>query len=75
MRAWGDRGEYKQSKKECAGAYIYRTLCIRLLDDTYGCVRDEDEKNDKGLDECAEKRTTLLGFDESENEGDKGRCE
>ena len=62
-------------EKKRNGAYIYRFLCIRLLDDTDGCVRDEDEENYKWFDECTEKRTTLLRFDESENEGDKGGCE
>lgn len=75
MRAWEDRGEYKQSGKERAGAYIYRFLCICLLNDTNRCVRDEDEENNKRFDECAKKGTTSLGFYESENEGDKGGCE
>lgn len=74
MRAWDDRGEWKQSGKERVGAYIYRFLCVRLLDDTDGCICDEDEENYKGLDECAEKGAAFLGFYESENEGYKGRC-
>jgi len=57
------------------GAYIYRFLCVRLLDDTNGCVGDEDEEDYKGFNECAEKRATFLRFDEGENEGDEGRCE
>ena len=57
------------------GAYIYRFLCIGLLDDTNGCVYNEDEKDYKGFNECAEKRTTFPGFYESENEGDEGRCQ
>ena len=61
-------------KRERARAYIYRFLCVCFLDDTDGCVCKEDEKNYKGLGECAEKRTTFLRFYESENEGDNGRC-
>jgi hypothetical protein len=65
----------KSEKGKRARAYIYRFLCVCLLDDTDGCVCEEDEKNYKGLGECAEKRTTFLSFYESENEGDNGRCE
>ena len=64
----------RRNTEERACAYIYRFLCVCLLNDTDGCVCDEDEKNYKGFGECAEKRTTFLRFHESENEGDEGRC-
>jgi len=41
--------------KKGTRAYIYSFLCIGLLDDTDGCVYNENEKNYKGLDERAEK--------------------
>lgn len=68
--------EVNDSKREKkARAYIYRFLCICLLNDTDGCVCEEDEKDYEGLGECTEKRTTFLRFHESEDEGDQGRCE
>lgn len=65
------RGE----RERRARTYIYRFFGIGLLDHTDGCICNEDEKNYKGLDECAEKGTTFLCFYEGENEGDESRRE
>ena len=69
--------EVNTSRAEGRGvsAYIYRFLCIRLLDDANGCVCNEDEENYEGLDECTEKGAIFLSFYKSQNEGDQGRCE